>query len=412
MVAHLRVHGVGEIDRRGAARQGKDLALGREHVDLVGEEVHLDVLEELHRVAGFALDLEERLQPLRGLELHVLVGTLEALVHPVRGDTRLGHLVHVLRADLDLDRHAERAEERGVQRLVAVRLRDRDVVLELARDRLVERMQRAQREVAGRHVGHDDAEAVDVEHLGERDVLLLHLLVDRGDVLLAAGHLRLHLEFLQPRADALLDLAHRVAAVAARLRERLVEHAKARGVQRMEAQVLELVVERVQPQAIGDRRVDVERLAGDALLLLRRHGIERAHVVQPVGELDEDDAHVARHREQHLAEVLRLRVLQRLELDALDLGDAVHQLGHLLAEALGDLALGGRRVLDHVVQQCRHQRLGIQVPLGEDLGDREGMRDVRLAALPVLAGVRGARDVVRFFDLRDILRLEVAEKAR
>ena len=119
------------------------------------------------------------------------------------------------------------------------------------------------------------------------------------------------------------------------------------------------------------------------------HGLERAHVVQAVGQLDEDDAHVARHREQHLAEVLRLRVLQRGELDAVDLGDAVDQVGHGLAEVLGDLALGGRRVLHHVVEQCRHQRLRVEVPLREDLRHRERVGDVGLAALAVLPGVRG-----------------------
>jgi hypothetical protein len=179
--------------------------------------------------------------------------------------------------------------------------------------------------------------------------------------------------------------------------------------QEVEAQVLELVVERVQSQAVGDRRVDVQRFARDSLLLLHRHGIERAHVVQPVGELDEDHAHVARHREQHLAEVLGLRVLQRGELDAVDLRHAIDQLRHGLAEALRDLGLGGGRVLDDVVQDRGHQRLRIEVPLREDLRDRERMRDVRLAALAVLAGMRRARDLVRLLDLRDVLGLEVAQ---
>ena len=159
---------VGEVDRGRAARQRQDPALGREHVDLVGEQVHLDVLEELLRVARLVLDLEQRLQPAVGLLLQLgeLVGVV--LVHPVRGDARLGEAVHLLGADLHLDRHAVGADEVGVDRLVAVRLRDRDVVLELARDRLVERVQRAEREVAGRHVLHDHAAAEDVVHLGER----------------------------------------------------------------------------------------------------------------------------------------------------------------------------------------------------------------------------------------------------
>jgi hypothetical protein len=105
-------------------------------------------------------------------------------------------------------------------------------------------------------------------------------------------------------------------------------------------------------------------------------------------------------------------VLQRRELDAIDLRDAVHQLGHGLAEALGDLALGGGGVLDRVVQQRRHQGLRVEVPLGEDLGDGERVRDVRLAALAILARVRGARDLVGLLDVLDVPRLEVAEEGR
>src|SRR4029453_14325584 len=57
---------VGEVDRRRGARQRDDLALRREHIDLVGEQIDLDVLEELARVAGVALDLQQRLPPLGG----------------------------------------------------------------------------------------------------------------------------------------------------------------------------------------------------------------------------------------------------------------------------------------------------------------------------------------------------------
>ena len=139
VVADVGVHAVREVDRGRAARQRHDLALRREHVDLVGEEVALDVLEEFLRVARLRLDLEQALQPARRLALRLGEVELAAgLVQPVRGDARLGDAVHVVRADLRLERRAERAEQRRVQRLVAVRLRDRDVVLELAGNRLVQ----------------------------------------------------------------------------------------------------------------------------------------------------------------------------------------------------------------------------------------------------------------------------------
>ena len=58
------VHAVGEVHRRRAAREGEDLALGREGVDLVGIEIHLQGREELPRVGDLALPVHELPQPL------------------------------------------------------------------------------------------------------------------------------------------------------------------------------------------------------------------------------------------------------------------------------------------------------------------------------------------------------------
>ena len=179
-----------------------------------------------------------------------------------------------------------------------------------------------------------------------------------------------------------------------------------------ERELLQLVVERVEPQAVGDRRVDLHRLARDAAALRGRHRAEGAHVVQPVGELDQHDAHIARHREQHLAEVLGLRILGRLELDAVELRDAVDQLGHRLAERIGDLVLGDRGVLGDVVEEGRHQRLPVEVPVGQDLRDRERVRDVGVAGLPRLAVVRRLREAVGLGKPSHVLRLQVSEAAR
>ena len=64
---------------------------------------------------------------------------------------------------------------------------------------------------------------------------------------------------------------------------------------------------------------------------------QRAHVVQPVGELDQDDAHVARHRQQHLAKRLGLAFLAGGELQLVQFGQAIDQVGGRRAEALDQL---------------------------------------------------------------------------
>ena len=66
MITDVGMNGIREIDRSGAARQGQNLALRREHVHGIGEKVDLYMLEKLAGVACLALDIEQGLQPLMG----------------------------------------------------------------------------------------------------------------------------------------------------------------------------------------------------------------------------------------------------------------------------------------------------------------------------------------------------------
>src|SRR5205085_11503353 len=86
VIAQLGVDLVGEVDRRRAAREDTDVALGREDVDLVLEEIDLHALEELRRVLELLLPFEELPEP--GEALRVLIGDPAAalLVLPVRRD--------------------------------------------------------------------------------------------------------------------------------------------------------------------------------------------------------------------------------------------------------------------------------------------------------------------------------------
>ena len=56
------------------------------------------------------------------------------------GDAVVGHFFHFTGADLNLDRNTVHAEQGGVQRLIAVGLGDRNVILEAPRQRFVQIM--------------------------------------------------------------------------------------------------------------------------------------------------------------------------------------------------------------------------------------------------------------------------------
>jgi hypothetical protein len=104
---------------------------------------------------------------------------------------------------------------------------------------------------------------------------------------------------------------------------------------------------------VRERGEYLERLAGLLLLRLLVERPEGAHVVETVGQLDQDHPDVGGHRHHHLAVVLGLALVAALERDLGQLGDAVDELGDLVAEPLPDLVEAGAGVLDRVVQQGR-----------------------------------------------------------
>ena len=63
VVTDLGVDAIGEVDRRRVRGQVEHIALGREHVDLVLEQVDLDGVEERLGVADLVLPLEQAPQP-------------------------------------------------------------------------------------------------------------------------------------------------------------------------------------------------------------------------------------------------------------------------------------------------------------------------------------------------------------
>ena len=286
--------------------------------------------------------------------------------------------MHVARSDLDLDRPALGAEHRRVQGLVHVRLGHRDVVLEPARDGLPERVDGTERAVAVAHRLDLDADADQVEDLFEVLAADHHLFVDRVQMLRASVDVGLDpelLQFLPERVGELQDAPRPL--VATRLDE-LGDLLVRPRMQRLEGEVLELPLDLLDTEAVGQRGVDLEGLGGDPALLGDGQRRECPHVVETVGELDQQHADVARHRHDHLAHVLGLRQLAGLELQLVELRQAVDDLGDIVAELLAEPVEGDGRVLHGVVQQRRLERRRVQAQVGEDLRHRQRMFDERL----------------------------------
>ena len=270
MVAHLRVHGVGKVQRRSTGAQAHHLALGGEDKDLLVEEVDLERMQKLlgivdlvgHRPIKRALEPVDLVIQALGIGRLGSARAAAALVEPVRRDAVLCLLMHLKGADLDLERARRGTDDRGVQRLVVVELGHGDIVLEAARHGVPQGVDRAQSGIAIAHGLGDDAKRHQIVDLGELLALALHLLID-GPIMLGASLdlevFQAHaLEFVSQRLDGLgqITLAN-LAALGHHAGDALIRL----GLQIEERKVFELPLYGRDAQAVCQRSVDVHGLA-------------------------------------------------------------------------------------------------------------------------------------------------------
>ena len=383
VVTHSRVDRIGKIDRGCTGGQVLHVAVGREHEHLVREHIDLQGVDIFFRV-GALLVLQQAADPLIA---SLRSGTLAVLlVFPVGGHAVFRDLVHLPGPDLNLKGIAVVAHNGGVERLVAVGLGSADIVLEPAQYGLVNIVDNAQNVVAVAHVFHHYPEGEQVEDLVDGLVLVEHLPVDGIGVLHAAVYDVLDAQLVQPLVHLVPGALHEgliLGLLGVQLGDDLLI---ADGVQVFQRQVLQLPLDALHAQTVGDGRVDLHGLQGLLLLLGRGLVLHGPHVVEPVGDLDEDDPDVLAHGKEHLPQVLHLLVFLGGVLDTGQLADALHQVGDGGRKELRHILMGGGCILNDVVEQGGLDGLTVQLQfLRHDLGHGQGMDDIRLAALALLA---------------------------
>ena len=141
----------------------------REDKDLVVKQIDFQGVHVVFRV-GSLLIFQQPPQPLiialRAVPLPVV------LVLPMRRHAVLGDFVHLLRADLDLERHGPISNHSRMQRLVAVGLRRADIVPETPRHRLVSVVNHPKDVVAVRRSAvYNHPESNEIKNLLQRLVL-------------------------------------------------------------------------------------------------------------------------------------------------------------------------------------------------------------------------------------------------
>ena len=200
----------------------------------------------------------------------------------------------------------------------------------------------------------------------------------------------------QFRAHAGDGIADELLALAALLVEHHGDFLVDVRVQETEGQVLQFPLQFPDAEAVGQRRVEFERLArhlGAQIVLMRRVVAQR---LGAAGEAQQHDADVLDHGQQHLAQYLDLRLdLGRIAIAGLEIGgeealgdrpqlvqarNTVDQIGYRLAEPFLDPRDAVFVVGRHREEHRRHARISIQFQPGDDHPHAQRVRPDALAA--------------------------------
>ena len=319
----------------------------------------------------------------------------------MRRDTVFCHLVHFRGADLDFKRDTIAANNRGVQRLVAVGLGRGNIVLKSSRNGLIQVMHIAQNVIAVGHGVYDDAHGADVVDFIHGLVLGVHLAINRVDMLDACRDIMTDTGLVELERDALLDVIEEILVSLGLLFQSVHNFLIANRVKDTQTQVFQLPLDAAHAQSVRDGRVDLHGFECLVALLALGQILESACIVQAVGQLDEDNADVLGHRHEHFTQIFKLLLLLGIAQHTQS-GNAVYQLGNRSAELILNFAIAERGVLDAVVQQAGTDRVGIQPHLHDDFSHRDRMDDVGFAVAALLTFMRLCRALIGGTDLLDI----------
>ena len=211
----------------------------------------------------------------------------------------------------------------------------------------------------------------------------------------SAVDVALYAQFVEHLAQVCGDCVDDLLPLAARGRDLFGNHIVVFGVKIAQTQILEFALEPGDTKSRRNRRVDVKGLRRDAFLVRLVAERQRTHVVQSVRKLDDDDADIVAHREEHAPQIFRLLIFAALEVELVELGHALDEQDDGVPEFLIEFLFGDGRVLDYVMQKRGYHRIRVKPEIDENLGDGYRVDDIIVARLALLTLVRALSEVVR-----------------
>ena len=273
-----------------------------------------------------------------------------------------------------------------------------------------ERMHDAERAVAFGDAAHQNPRRTDVHELIEGELLGLHFAPDAVDVLGPAVNRGLDARRLELGLQMGLQLLDVSLALRAPGLQRSRDVLVMRRLEVPEGQILQLPFDLPDTEPVGEWRVDLAGFHGKSALA---HGIQRlggAHLLQLLGEPHHDQAHIANHRKQHLAQCLRLPRLEtafrgpiRRQAEAAQVAQAAGQPDGLRAESCDGALVADAIGVEEGLQRRCHDDVVVGIEAAHDLGHFERA---------VACRIRGGRQIERAHRHEPLLELAAGRAAR
>ena len=373
----LGVYPIGEIQRGRALGHVQHVAVGGEQVNTIRLEIHPQLFGQPADIAHLLVPFQHLSQPgdlvLVGVGAAVRIGPLVA---PVGANTELGLFMHGLGTDLYFQHLALGADHRRMQRAIAVFLGVGNVVVELVGNVPPKAVNYPKSGVAITHLRHQNPHCAHVVYLTEIDALALHLPPDRVDMLGPTGNVGMNRRFFQCLAQLRHYRVDIFLSVEPTLVQQLGNLLVLGRLQVAEGQIFQLPLDMTNPETMGQRCIDVEYLTGNPVALLLRRVLDCPDGAGALGQLDQGDAHVIDHGDQHLAQILYLGlgiehgvvagILRHT--DRRHALHAIDQMGDGRTKPVLDLGEIGLALAHSAIDDCGDQRILVEFEVSQDFG--------------------------------------------
>ncbi len=210
----------------------------------------------------------------------------------MRRHAHLGMLVHIPGPDLHFQAESVRSDNRGVQALVIVTLRLRDVIIELAGYRRPQLVHQTQHAVAGGDIIDQHADGTDIVKPFEIQILALHLFPDAGDVLRPSGDIGGNPGPGQRRLDLLRSLLDVTFAQTAFFLQLACNGLILLRLHDPERQILQFPFQLPDTESVGERRMDIGGQVRQGQPLGFRPGYRFTHLHQLPGQQHDQHAQI------------------------------------------------------------------------------------------------------------------------